>query len=312
MPSAWIEHIKEFAKQKNLSYGCALSDPECSRTYRLKYPPKTKKTKAVPVPVPTPTPPPPLIAAEPTGNPKMQMKRIEIKRPASEFDFKEIEPPKPKPEETFEIEPVKKKRIAKKAPPNEQALLLKEKGFELEPSKSASPPSRTNTLDTLIQMVADHSPDLPADIKKIKDLYIKSLIEQKNAMTLNESVAISEKYDKLIYEDYGIAVPKLIKNIGIVGPRKGGEDLYYLLVELRSFGFKHSLKFIKDRFMRLKRDSLMQRDVPHIPYLLGVIKHIIDKMENVSLGKSSVNAYLLKKYGEDKTDEIYTGMIKIP
>jgi len=116
MPSVWVQHIKDFASANNLSYGCALSDPECSRTYRLKYPPKTKtkKTKAVSVPTP-----PPLVAAEPTGNPKMQIKGIDIKRPASEFDFKEIEPPKK----------VKEKRLVKKAPPNEQALLLKERGF---------------------------------------------------------------------------------------------------------------------------------------------------------------------------------------
>lgn len=33
MPSKWIEHIKAFAAKNNLSYGCALSDPECRATY---------------------------------------------------------------------------------------------------------------------------------------------------------------------------------------------------------------------------------------------------------------------------------------
>ena len=43
MPSAWVEHIKEFAKRKGLTYGCALSDPECSKEYQAKKPPKTSK-----------------------------------------------------------------------------------------------------------------------------------------------------------------------------------------------------------------------------------------------------------------------------
>jgi hypothetical protein len=29
MPNAWVEHIKQFAKDNNVSFGCALSMPEC-------------------------------------------------------------------------------------------------------------------------------------------------------------------------------------------------------------------------------------------------------------------------------------------
>jgi hypothetical protein len=28
-PSKWIQHVKDFAKRNNVSYGCALSMPEC-------------------------------------------------------------------------------------------------------------------------------------------------------------------------------------------------------------------------------------------------------------------------------------------
>jgi len=31
--SKWIEHIKSWAKQNNKSFGCALSDPQCSEDY---------------------------------------------------------------------------------------------------------------------------------------------------------------------------------------------------------------------------------------------------------------------------------------
>jgi hypothetical protein len=33
MTNSWIEHIKEYAKNNNLSYACALSTPECKNTY---------------------------------------------------------------------------------------------------------------------------------------------------------------------------------------------------------------------------------------------------------------------------------------
>ena len=37
MPNQWVSHVKEFAADNNLSYGCALSKPECKETYRAKY-----------------------------------------------------------------------------------------------------------------------------------------------------------------------------------------------------------------------------------------------------------------------------------
>ena len=44
MPSAWVEHIKEFAKRKGMTYGCALSDAECKAEYHSKKPAKTSKS----------------------------------------------------------------------------------------------------------------------------------------------------------------------------------------------------------------------------------------------------------------------------
>ena len=50
MPNAWIEHIKKYAKDNNLSYGCALSSPGCQNTYVKSTPkPKTKKKSIEPV-----------------------------------------------------------------------------------------------------------------------------------------------------------------------------------------------------------------------------------------------------------------------
>lgn len=35
MPNAWTTWVKEWAKKNNTSYGCALSDIDCSAEYRL-------------------------------------------------------------------------------------------------------------------------------------------------------------------------------------------------------------------------------------------------------------------------------------
>jgi hypothetical protein len=44
MANQWTTHVKDYAQRNNLSYGCALSKPECKAEYREKYPkPLTKK-----------------------------------------------------------------------------------------------------------------------------------------------------------------------------------------------------------------------------------------------------------------------------
>ena len=42
MSNAWIEHVKKYAKDNNLSYACALSTPDCKNTYNK---PSTSKKK---------------------------------------------------------------------------------------------------------------------------------------------------------------------------------------------------------------------------------------------------------------------------
>lgn len=37
MATRWTDWIRKFASDNNMTYGCALSDPECSKTYRVKY-----------------------------------------------------------------------------------------------------------------------------------------------------------------------------------------------------------------------------------------------------------------------------------
>jgi tRNA G10 N-methylase Trm11 len=46
VPNAWVEHIKKYAKENNLSYGCALSMPDCKNScYKKTKESKTKESK---------------------------------------------------------------------------------------------------------------------------------------------------------------------------------------------------------------------------------------------------------------------------
>jgi hypothetical protein len=43
MPNAWVIHVRKFAEENGLSYGCAMSTPECKATYKRKSPEPYKK-----------------------------------------------------------------------------------------------------------------------------------------------------------------------------------------------------------------------------------------------------------------------------
>jgi hypothetical protein len=44
MPNRWTDFVKDFARRNDLTYGCAMSKPECKAEYKKKYPkPLTKK-----------------------------------------------------------------------------------------------------------------------------------------------------------------------------------------------------------------------------------------------------------------------------
>ena len=42
--NAWVEHVRKYAASKGISYGCALSMPECREAYHKK-PPQPNYTK---------------------------------------------------------------------------------------------------------------------------------------------------------------------------------------------------------------------------------------------------------------------------
>ena len=62
MTNLWIEHVKKFSKENGLSYGCALSMPECKASYQA-------SKKATPKP-----------RAEPRAEPQAEPQGVVVKR----------------------------------------------------------------------------------------------------------------------------------------------------------------------------------------------------------------------------------------
>ena len=45
MPNKWVEHVEKIAKDNNISYGCAVSDPKCKNSYKTTNDQKTENKK---------------------------------------------------------------------------------------------------------------------------------------------------------------------------------------------------------------------------------------------------------------------------
>ena len=113
--SAWINHIKEFAKTSGKSYSACLKDPECKKGYT----PVERKASANP-------------RVKTAGTSRQPRPQAELKQPLEKVEPKEGEAPvkekkpraprKKKDEATLEIVydkevPEKKKRFKKVSPP---------------------------------------------------------------------------------------------------------------------------------------------------------------------------------------------------
>jgi len=124
--SKWVEHIKDFAKRNNLTYGCALSDPKCSEEYRVKFPKPDKKGKTT----------------------SLEEETIEIIPVKRKKETIEIIPVKRK-KETIEIIPVKRKKVKKKLDLSKTEFTpLEEAEIDTEPKTkmvvAKKPPKNSN------------------------------------------------------------------------------------------------------------------------------------------------------------------------
>jgi hypothetical protein len=149
-------------------------------------------------------------------------------------------------------------------------------------------------------MVADDSPDLPDEIKKIRDLFKTHYegIYKRNFNNDKNYQKIVDEAEKAIYTDYGIKI--------------GGNPLYFFLAKLIYFDYKESLDYIKQRFEMMKKEALKYEDLPHFPYLLGVIKRVIDKMKNINGAKKNVYKYLETKFRSDMVNRLTDGVEPFP
>ena len=99
MPTNWTNFVKSFAKENNISYGCALSMPDCSALYRDKY-----------------------------GNPKKVSQKKERERMGAEDINRIISPPKQTPQRKQQNSVIKQKLNKK----NLQKQLVETMGMTAE------------------------------------------------------------------------------------------------------------------------------------------------------------------------------------
>ena len=206
MPNAWINHVKQFARENNLTYGCAISDQRCKSSYKKPVKQKTQKAEredmgSNDVNVPRPSAPEtktfrkkrPAPAPAPAPAPEPETKTFRKKRPASA----------PEPEtKTF-----RKKRPAPPAPPPPPAFV---------------PPPPPQTLASYTEpRLTKQQNDLLQETKKIfRDFTRGVRTGNSNIDYMNESIA--REYAKKIEADYAKRraddYAKLIKNMKTGGP----------------------------------------------------------------------------------------------
>jgi hypothetical protein len=116
MPSRWIEHVKEFAKKNNMSYGCALSDPNLKKGY-VPTGDKKRKPEKLEMATPSTEPKPKNIDIIPRPKPAPKTKKS-----AKELTPKQIANRKALEEEKLATDKLKKKRddLQKKIEPLEK------------------------------------------------------------------------------------------------------------------------------------------------------------------------------------------------
>ena len=198
--SKWVEHIKDYAKRNNLTYGCALSDPKCSEEYRVKYPKPVKTVKG------------------------KKGKKLDL----SKTEFVPLE------EAEIDTEPKTKMIVAKKPPAPEPINIIKKPAFYLklpftedyylnpkklvEENKGYGKPYITNTLYfTVAEGISRKDYDTNQAqivVKKLRKKYPEEDLENSLIGLAKELQSVYSKIPNTIRQatfkkDYGIKIETL-------------------------------------------------------------------------------------------------------
>ena len=172
MPNRWVDYVKKFAADNNLSYGCALSKPECKETYRAKYGVTKKLTKKQNIE-------------------KMGAEDFRSKMVATQEKKKKVlaSLPKPKPEPEQIIAPVKTKTQLQK-------ITIGKKKYYLDPRNNALYESAENVKKKIKAGIWN------AETNTIEEILSKSKIAERNMMGAEDirskMVATQEKKKKVL------------------------------------------------------------------------------------------------------------------
>jgi hypothetical protein len=232
MPNKWITFVREWSNRNNMSYGCALSKPECSAEYRRKNPKKpTKKQQRT------------------RENEEKEMMGME--------DFDVPEPIKIKKSKTKSK--IKKKLVLIEEPEEPKQKLKKKKEKLVlieEPEKKTKSklPNKTKGKNSFIER-----PLMP-DITNLNDNEKKALNEYFEWWDNNPYFKEPKKSNLSITKNhyYGLINHKLIQTHIKNKLRGTSRDLYEK--------FKHPDDIKKSKDERTKGYIFLHKDIPILHY----------------------------------------------
>ena len=164
----WVDHVRAFAKQHNLTYMCAASTPECSKSYKKKQNAKTK-TKAITAPVNIKTRARPMAAVKTlTTAPKIVPKITPTPAP----------PPALVKTAKANVSKTAKATVSKTAPPKTKGPLPQNIMKEIPPefhdhfSRKENKIDRDMRIDLIKRGI--YKPDNYLEGRQLQDLYLKN------------------------------------------------------------------------------------------------------------------------------------------
>jgi hypothetical protein len=181
MPSRWIEHVKEFAKKNNMSYGCALSDPNLKKGY-VPAGDKKRKPEKLEMATPSTEPKPKNIVIKP--RPKADVEAIKDFAKA----WKESQPKEHPLSNNKKENKVKEKKISPQLADDIATEIMGLTGELMKVERNGSPSERKDLIDKL---------------KKIEDM-IESSLKEKKIMKKEYNALKGKKMLGFFYKQLGI------------------------------------------------------------------------------------------------------------
>jgi hypothetical protein len=198
MANDWVNHIKEYAKRNNISYGCALSSEDCKNEYKIK-----KGVKEVQ---------------------KVKEKKKEPKiKEVPKVEEKKKEP------KIKEVPKVEEKDIIDKLNKYNNKMMKYEKEYETEDEikKPNEPLLKDKKSQKLKKLTKEEKKNLTKEEKLTRKMLKKELKKNKNSEKDNIKEIIKENTEEILFDNKSSELQQLILITPIEKIQKALNQLNY-------------------------------------------------------------------------------------